>query len=1472
MRKTKKTLASVAIVGMALSMLPAQVFAATTPTTSRLSGADRYQTAVQVAQQEYPNGATNAVLSAGANANLVDALTAAPLAAQLKAPILFTEGGQLTSATEQELKTLGVKNVYVTSGTGVITQNVINQLEADGMQVTDLGGADRYATAANIASKLTGVTKVVVTTGAENADALSVASIAAKDDMAILLSDGSNALPASEQTYLDGIKANVTDSYVLGGPTLVTPALESTLPGTATRIYGADRYATNLDVLKTFDVNYADVYVANGDNGHLVDALAASTLAAQTGSPIVLVNDNGLTADTASYLASQTGITNVTALGVVPDSVAASVGTTTPPTTGTGSNVTISNLAVKGQTVGTGTTNSPAVAPINTGITVNATIAGANTANSTVTYLVSNSTNITAKDANGNTLSADNLSTPIIVGNDKFNATYSVPADANGNVSITFTSTASSDQAYNVVVQAPFYNNGQPVRSDEVRAQWGVPGTLVLSPIYTSGSPDNLNFSSSSKLTNGLVPLVATYLPATGSSTTNSGQAVKFTMTAISNPNNDASAFFTDSTGSATVGQNSTVGHGGLSSATYNVTTDSNGQALVYINANQPSTNSVADLGAQMEVSVQAQLVNGGGSTNTGYYNWQSVAQASQIANLSPSQMLNPTGLSSSTDTVVATSAEKDTSGSQVTISGTVQDAAGNPVPNVTIALQDYDVTAQGAYSNNIQNDAYVQNGTTTLFSATNYPTVTTGSNGNFSFVVTANVPVTQSVYNSQTKYYIYYVPNTVSLANGSSLPSSGLTKLTFIGDSNKTNDFINLVWQQGQTVQAVGISSDPLQSQYSSLSAVPSSNQNFSDVIGSDQKVYVAGYNQNGQMVAPTSATDSGNQFAGYGTDFNITLPSGMTIEEFGNGSDNYVPNTTNLSTLGTYLANNTVTQAELQYYNGALYLVALNNTPLKDITAFGSNLQINDAAAYDGSGQLMFRPLGVGTTSTSGAINVTVSAYSGIATGATSLDTTTAQGAGSSSITGNFTSASEIDSLGVTSSVQQLVTYGPLKQTNAAPGNTATVSGTADDAFSANNNAAFVASAFNNYVAISPVPTQGLTYSLTASKSGKFRSIDGYVLQSAPQTASVNIQKNGLVSVNNTAIWSVPSGTTVVGYENVGGTLYTLAKTNTVNADGTYTYGLYNIDGSAVTGSSWKVNNATPAGYEGYLGFNIDSSGNLNVYDTTSSGSTVTAHQSANAQATAPRTSDGYIAPVQAITVGLSDKYAESPTVTVTNSVNSQTANVTTAFTSSTGGLSTGTVNESPSTINFVQGSSQSVTLTAVDQYGNALPNQTVYVQGADVSSTNNVNGLWITQVNGTAVQQTVNLAGSGSNTNSNFQTVNAPVPMFVYSSESNGNGGTLTAPAYSSVYVPGSVTAYNVSNGSTPYVALVTGNDGTVSFTVQNGNVQYWATGGTSAASNAVDPGNAVAGTLYFYAKASDVGNTSASIGSITVNVNQ
>jgi len=326
MKKAKKALASLAIASMALTMVPFNAFATGTIPT-RIAGTTATQTAVAIADQTGWTG--TAILASSESYGMVDALTAGPLAFYLKAPIFLTGAGALDADTKAELTKLAVKTVYVTSGTAVISQTVLNELTSMGITVVPLGGVDKYETSVNIAKKMGGVTKVAVANGLQ--DALSIASVASADNQPILLTD-KDVVPASVSAYLAANSA-ITSSDVIGGTGIISDAVKATLPS-ATRHAGNTAYDTNNQVIQDFaaSLTFGNVYIANGVTG--IDALAGAPLAAQTKSAIELTDGTTVPAASVFVHSKMSANTVFTALGgaaVVPESIRVGITTTQIP-------------------------------------------------------------------------------------------------------------------------------------------------------------------------------------------------------------------------------------------------------------------------------------------------------------------------------------------------------------------------------------------------------------------------------------------------------------------------------------------------------------------------------------------------------------------------------------------------------------------------------------------------------------------------------------------------------------------------------------------------------------------------------------------------------------------------------------------------------------------------------------------------------------------------------------------------------------------------------------------------------------------------------------------------------------------------------------------------------------------------------------------------------------------------------------
>lgn len=265
--------------------------------TQRLQGSDRYGTAIAISKAGWQTS-DNVILATGND--FPDALSAAPLAKQLNAPILLVDK-TLDSTLEAELNRLQVKNVFIVGGIGVVSDDIQSRLEKKGLIVTRLSGEDRYKTSLKIADYLAASfkmsTEIVIATGEDFPDALSIASVAASKNMPIILSQKAE-LPGGVKTYVTDNK--VSKAFIIGGTGVIDDKVMQQLPSPE-RVWGADRFATNVAVLNRFasDFSFDKVYAATGND--FPDALTGSALAQKTASPIILT-DKTMSPPTAAYL------------------------------------------------------------------------------------------------------------------------------------------------------------------------------------------------------------------------------------------------------------------------------------------------------------------------------------------------------------------------------------------------------------------------------------------------------------------------------------------------------------------------------------------------------------------------------------------------------------------------------------------------------------------------------------------------------------------------------------------------------------------------------------------------------------------------------------------------------------------------------------------------------------------------------------------------------------------------------------------------------------------------------------------------------------------------------------------------------------------------------------------------------------------------------------------------------------------
>lgn len=258
-------------------------------TVERIGEENRYATAARLAQDTY-SSSKYVVIASGRQYR--DAVSAAPLAKQLNAPILLTSGYTLESEIQNTIRKLGADTAYIIGGLDVISSKIENSLRFSGTDTIRIYGKNAFDTNVKIANqvlRMTGEKTAILVNGTTGyPDAVSAASIAANMGYPVLFTN-SNSIPSEVKSF---IKNNGMKVLAVGGSGVISNSVLSSVGGIRIAA-GSDRFDTNLKLLNYFknDLNYDNIYVACGGNdktSQFADALAASAAASKTNSPVVL--------------------------------------------------------------------------------------------------------------------------------------------------------------------------------------------------------------------------------------------------------------------------------------------------------------------------------------------------------------------------------------------------------------------------------------------------------------------------------------------------------------------------------------------------------------------------------------------------------------------------------------------------------------------------------------------------------------------------------------------------------------------------------------------------------------------------------------------------------------------------------------------------------------------------------------------------------------------------------------------------------------------------------------------------------------------------------------------------------------------------------------------------------------------------------------------------------------------------------
>lgn len=292
----KRTITGLTVLFFLLVVLITPIKAEPEVGVIRLSGVNRYDTAVKIAQAGWE---TSDIVILARGDDYADSLVGVGLAGVINAPILLSNSHRLSAATSAEIDRLGATAVIILGGAAAISDSVADELCVKGLNVERLFGGNRYETAAAISQRvldITGIPAALVVSGVDFPDALAMAPTSMGCSILLTKKD---VVP---QATLDFIQANeIENTWVFGGEGVISEEVYEALPF-CERLGGNNRYATAVEIAKLVGLYGGRLYIASGTS--FPDALALGALASRDTVPILLVSKDRVPAVLAEFLES----------------------------------------------------------------------------------------------------------------------------------------------------------------------------------------------------------------------------------------------------------------------------------------------------------------------------------------------------------------------------------------------------------------------------------------------------------------------------------------------------------------------------------------------------------------------------------------------------------------------------------------------------------------------------------------------------------------------------------------------------------------------------------------------------------------------------------------------------------------------------------------------------------------------------------------------------------------------------------------------------------------------------------------------------------------------------------------------------------------------------------------------------------------------------------------------------------------
>lgn len=200
-------------------------------TSRRIAGPDRYATAAHVAEEAGPSPSRQAIVASGeffADAMAAGALSGGPD----RLPVLLASMHDVPDVTMAALARLGVAEIMLIGGTGILSPAVEQKLVAAGTRVARFAGPNRFATSARVATNAfariaSGPVPLVMAVGTAFADALAAGPLVARlGGVLLLVPPNDLGLSPEGVRFVRDRLARLTTPLLLGGPAAVNGIVE----------------------------------------------------------------------------------------------------------------------------------------------------------------------------------------------------------------------------------------------------------------------------------------------------------------------------------------------------------------------------------------------------------------------------------------------------------------------------------------------------------------------------------------------------------------------------------------------------------------------------------------------------------------------------------------------------------------------------------------------------------------------------------------------------------------------------------------------------------------------------------------------------------------------------------------------------------------------------------------------------------------------------------------------------------------------------------------------------------------------------------------------------------------------------------------------------------------------------------------------------------------------------------------------